>query len=912
MSHTEIPKVCYHCGQEIDPNHSFSSIIKGQELEFCCQGCLSACLIIHEAGEEAYYKNRTAPAPNFFSGLSIPGESDELFAAPESRSRMNKAYDLPGVTEEYTSPVPGKEGLLRLNLSLQGIHCSSCVFLNERLLNKTKGINSASVNYDTGRAEIEYNPDIIKISSIIQIIQSIGYDARPVRPGQKSDAIKNEGKDLLWKMAVAGFLAGNIMMIAMGDWFGYFSNTMDERFRRFFHWMEFILATPAYIYTGSVFHRGWKSFFKTFMPGMDLLISAGLSAAYFYSVYVVLSGKGEIYFDSVATIIFFLLIGRYFEWLAKYNQRMRMEELIRPLPAHCSRLKPDWVSRTAELYQESLKPASSSEHFLPEADMHPFEEVIPLKDLRKGDHITAYPGTVLAADGILETELCEADESVLTGETLPVIRKKGDRLLAGSRIVSGFAVCRVDSLPQESSLSVLGRLADMAGMAKSAIERTTLNVTPYSAAAVLLIAAGTFAGWFFIGHQTFEFAIVATIAVLIISCPCALALAVPTAMSSGLYLGLTNGILVRDGGVFENLAKIKNFYFDKTGTLTRGRPEVEAVWVCEEYFSKKSELLKLIILLEHGSPHPVGKSLLEYSRTGLHLTKIPYSYTQDVIIKEIPGQGMEMDLNENHSLSESLRDDSVSEFLKGSLIRIGNLQYAGNGDSETDIPGTVSNTAGDTETVTIGEFLNSNQDGTVAVLQVSGVTAAVFVLRDSADSASAAMIRELKNQGAEVFMLTGDNRGSALRIASQMGIPEDHVHAGLLPHQKEEFIKNEEEKGNRVCMVGDGFNDAIALSRASVSVAMARGAPLSLEHAGIILLKNDLRGLIRAVKLSRKTLRTIYLNLAISLLYNGIMIPVAATGLLLPVWCALFMSMSSLTVVGISLNLRMQGLEKES
>lgn len=824
---------CYHCGEELEPGKILSGEFGGKTRHFCCNGCLGACQIIYTAGEQAYYERRTAPAPRFFDSLPDEYLTQEGLetVAPETRDTYLASFDLPAVMDEYVEKVSPER--MRIVMTIQGIHCSSCVFLNERILSGTRGIYEANVNYDTGRAFIEFNPEQIRISGIITTIQSIGYNAVPLRPGQKSEVMKQEGKDLLWKLTVAGFLAGNIMMIAMGDWFGFFSDSISPHIRKFFHWAEFFLATPAFFYTGATFHRGWKSFLKTGLAGMDLLISSGISVAFFYSIYVTLGGTGEVYFDSVATIIFFLLVGRYFEWVAKYNQRLRMEDLIKPLPAHTTRIRESG------------------------------NELISIKELERGDRILVIPGETLPADGVLENDAGELDESVLTGESIPVLRKQGDRLLAGSRVVSGRLKVRIDSLPEESSLSVLGRLADMAGMHKTGIERITLQIIPWFSNGILLIAIMTFIIQFWLLGSGIHGAITATISVLIISCPCALALAVPTAIGSALYLGLSKGILVREGGVLENLASIRHFFFDKTGTLTTGRPQV----VKAESFSPDG--FSLAHHMETGSLHPVGRAIQEYSRK----KGVPGEFSG--VPDEVPGQGVTLEIG-------------------STLYRLGKPDFLDLDPGERGV---------------LEDFINTVDSATVVGLEGGGKLMALFGLKDRPEESARKSVEALLHESNRVEILTGDARGPALGIAAEMGIPPEQVRSDLLPDQKEKIVDEIESQGKHTCMVGDGYNDAVALSRASVSIVMARGAPLSLEHAGIILLQNDLQGLHTARKLARRTMGTIYTNLGLSLLYNGIMIPVAASGLLLPVWCSLFMSLSSLTVVGISTALRLRGLD---
>jgi len=820
--------VCYHCGQDAGPSPVHSRVTD-EERVFCCNGCLSAYLIIHEAGMDSYYRTRESFAP---TSLAEAGETEE-----ETRKRLveSNAYDLPAVFEEFTELLPG--GARRVSIQIGRIQCASCVFLNESILKRVSGIYEARVNYETNRGEIIFDPDLVKISEMVRIINSIGYQATPLRPGQKSDQLKRDAKSNLWSMIVAGFCAGNIMLLSFALWSGFFSGSLAPEFKRLFEWLELLLATPVYFYAARTFHRGWKSFFRTGLAGMDVLISAGISSAYFYSVYVFLTGNGGVYFDSVATIVFIILFGRLFENQARIRHRERMEALVRPLPVHCMRL-----------------------------NARDEEEMISIKDLHRGDLIVVSPGDMLPADGVLLRDRCEIDESVLTGESAPVIRETGDRVLAGSTIVSGRAVYRVDSLPGESSLSALATLAEGVSSHESGLEKFTKRLIPIFSSIVILVSIGAFFYHYFWTGETVAGALTAAIAVLIVSCPCAQAISVPITVGAAIYLGIRKGILIRDGSVLESLPFVKTFYFDKTGTLTEGRPQV----VDSLYLGDADEIESLTAKLEHGSPHPVGRALLEYVRKNLRDRGRSVEDYPPVL--ELPGRGIVM------------RDQAD--------LRIGNLTLLRETGAQIDEHART--------------FLEKNPRSSITGLVRGGKVMALFALEDAIRPGASDVLRALTTKKTDVKILTGDAKEPSARIAAILGLPESGVHDSMLPEDKYRMI--EEEKG-KVCMIGDGYNDAVALSAADVSVVLSRGAPLSLEHAGIILLRNDLTGILRAQKIAKKTGRVVYLNLMFSLLYNSVMIPLAFFGLMLPIWCAIFMSASSLTVIISSSLFRLRGVK---
>ena len=822
---------CYHCGETCSSNEAITGNFEGNIQNFCCSGCLFACQLIHDAGESSYYKNRDAfPSSEILKNSSFKIKENEKLAS----------YDIPAIRDKYIQIL--SDNKYRIFLSISGIHCSSCVFINERILSWTKGIYNATVNYETGRAVVDFDPLTTKISIIISIIQSIGYNAKPIRPDEKSEQFQRQGRSLLWRLVVTGFFAGNTMMVALATWLGYFDASMTEEYVYLFHWLEFIFATPVFLYSADTFHRGWKAFLRSGLPGMDLLISAGISVTYFYSVYATLYRSGPVYFDTVTTIVFFLLIGRYLEWKARYDQRTKMESLIIPPPEYCFRL-----DKSGNRVQ------------------------IPVENLTRSDIISAMPGDILPTDGIVTGDECELDESVLTGESKSVIRKPGDRVLAGSKVISGTLEFSADTLPMESSLNALSELARTSGNEKSRMEKFALRLVPWFTAVIILISGFAFIFNYYIIGTGISAAVLSSIAVLIVSCPCALALSVPTAVGSGIYIGLKKGILIRDGAVMENLTQVNKYFFDKTGTLTSGFPSV----VDSVYFSDKNKIIEMVMMLEYGSAHPTGRALISYIRE-----KYPEISNKKIVppsdILHVPGKGIEY----------TVEDVKIK---LGSEVFVINNQYES------------SNNA-----LEAASFTEKNIKFSNIFYSENGTVKAVFSLRDDFRPATKETVRILSEEN-EIFILTGDSRSAAASCASDLEIDKDHVFSELTPVEKKNLIM-EKSLSSQVCMIGDGFNDSIALSAADVSIVLSRGAPLSLEYAKIILLQNDLKDILVAKKISEKTVKTIRINLIFSLIYNFLAIPFAAAGFLLPVWCAIFMSVSSLTVVGSSIFFRWRGV----
>ncbi|MCB1326246.1 MAG: heavy metal translocating P-type ATPase [Spirochaetales bacterium] len=821
---------CYHCQEPLRTGRTHRRTLLGEERQFCCSGCLMACEIILDAGEGSYYENRTAAAPKVRSGAM---QADQ--------------YDLPELENPYAeSEGPG---LLAARLDIVGIHCPSCVYLNERLLLRLHGVREAQVDYESGRARVVFEPESVRLSDIVALLASVGYEARPVRADSPSRALQEQCRNLLWRLVVAGFAAGNIMMLSIALWSGYFDGSVSPEFRRLFEWMQFLLATPVYFYCARIFHRGWRGLLRGGPPGMDLLVSAGITSAYAYSIVAFFQGSAIVYFDSVVMIVFFLLVGRYLECRARLRQRERMEALVRPLPETCRRLN-----------RRSLHP---------DRDLHAPFSVCQNAALRVGDLVLLEPGEHVPADGsllALRDGVFGVDESVLTGESRPVFRETGARLLAGSVVIEGRAVMRVSANPAESSLAVLARLASDPHAADLNRDRTLGRLIPRFLFGIATIAFSSFAYWYLVAGLDFGAALLPLVAVLIVSCPCALALAAPTARGAAIYLALRHGLLIRDGGVLDRLSAIRNVFFDKTGTLTRGRPTVPGV----RLFASDARVRALVEYMEEDTLHPMGVALRE------SVAHFPEASPAKGRRRTVPGRGI------------LLRSPD------GGAYRLGDVRFAAANVRATDRD-------------CIHDFSREFSEHSILALCDRRQVLALFALRDEVRPGASGLIAGVRRSGLQPTMLTGDAMKPARRIGAEIGLKNHEIFARLLPEQKVHAIEEARLNGSGVCMVGDGFNDAPALARADVGVVVSRGAPLSMERAGVVLLHDDPGDLLYAIELARVTRRSVRTNLAISLLYNSVMVPIAAAGLLLPVWCALAMAASSLSVVLSSMFLRMRG-----
>ncbi|MEQ9365519.1 MAG: HAD family hydrolase, partial [Leptospirales bacterium] len=761
------------------------------DLDFCCSGCVAAWHILQ--GREL---------PDF---VTTPADED---ADPAL-----KAFDLPEISREYLQPRASKTGDgdaafassstperssaaatnsfdtsegLRLELDVQGIHCQSCVTVCERSLERLPEVERVAVDYETGRARIDFRARGAAtgapayISRAVRQLRLVGYDGTPLKPGRKTEALRGEGRSLLWKIVLSGFAAGNTMMLSIALWSGYFDGSLPIEYKRLFEWMQFLLTTPVYLYAARVFHRGWRGFFRTGTIGMDVLISAGISAAYFYSVFVFLRplaafGEGprdlgaltpglptaEVYFDSVAMIVFLLLVGRYLEWRARLRQRERMESLLRPLPDFCLRLAQAPATAWPQAY-----PLATTESF---STIDAPAQITPVSELRPGDLVLLRAGESVPADGVLVgPAACDVDEAVLTGEARAVLRAPGDRMLAGSRLILvgdtrdgespgersagglACAVLRVTAAPGDSSLGILARITDATGNRRSRIEHSTGRLVPYFGFAVIAIAAASFTYFYAIAGAGLEQALLAAVSVLIVSCPCALALSVPTAAGAALFMGLREGVLFRDGRVLEEIDTIRDFCFDKTGTLTTGRPRVIASHVysgdassAETFQSNLAKTRELIRVMESGTMHPVGLALLDFARgastnaaaatdddrDGAHITK-GRALTGDDFSAAAGGE-------------ELRRIQSVAGrglYLAGEDARIGSLSFLGVAESRERFQ----------------RDLGVTEEATLVGVTLRGRLLAVFALSDEAREDARETLDFLRDRRCRVSMLTGD------------------------------------------------------------------------------------------------------------------------------------------------------------
>ncbi|WP_348827300.1 heavy metal translocating P-type ATPase [Halomonas sp. RT37] len=733
-----------------------------------------------------------------------------------------------------------------LEIPVAGMSCGSCVSRIERALGKLPGMVEVSVNLTTQKAFVRFLPGTVSLARIQHAIREAGYEPQETESQQQADDEDREGRQLLHRVILAAVLTIPVVIIAMGkvipDFDALLASLMPHR-----GWMgvEWLLTTPVQFYAGARFYRGGYAELRHLNPGMNSLVMIGSSAAYFYSVVALLvpgffpADTAVSYFEAAAVIVTLILLGRYFEHIAKGRTSEAIKKLLQ------------LQAKTARVIRDG------------EAVEVPIEAVVP------GDRILARPGERIPVDGIVEEGHSFVDESMISGEPVPVAKQQDAEVVGGTINKNGALTFRATRVGADTVLSQIVKMVEAAQAEKPPIQQLADKIAGVFVPVVIAIALITFGVWFAVGPApALSFAFVTTVSVLLIACPCAMGLATPTAIMVSSGKGAEMGVLFRKGAALETLAKMDTVVLDKTGTLTQGRPELTDFEVIEGH---ENEVLRLVAAVEAQSEHPIADAIVRGAQArGLELPAVSHFSAE-------PGYGIEAD-------------------VAGHRLYVGADRYMNR----------------------LGIGLGKAEERAKALAEdaksplyaaVDGRLAAVIAVADPLKEGSAEAISALKALGLEVAMLTGDNRATADAIARQVGI--QRVLAEVLPDQKADQIKRLQAEGGKVAFVGDGINDAPALAQADVGIAIGTGTDIAIEAGDVVLMRGDLRGIVNAVALSKRTHRTIIGNFVWAYGYNVALIPVAAgvlypfIGVLLsPMLAAAAMSVSSVFVLTNSLRLR--------
>lgn len=723
------------------------------------------------------------------------------------------------------------------------MHCASCAKLIERNLTRTSGVLSASVNYASELATVEMDSSQVSNNDLQTAVERAGYKAIIIEETgatdkKSSEEIKEEEKkkelsNLRIKVLISGILSTFIFLGSFPEWFTFIPAIFADPL------LLFILATPVQFWAGRGFYQATWSGLKNRTASMDTLIAIGTTAAYGYSIYTLLF-EGPMYFDTGAVIITLILLGRYLEAKAKIHTSDAIKKLLK------------LQAKTARVLREGV------------------EVDIPIEEVKVGDIIRVRPGEKIPVDGIITEGVSSVDESMVTGESIPVDKTVGSTVIGATINKSGSFLFKAEKIGSDTMLSNIVKMVAEAQSSRAPIQRLADLVSGYFVPVVLMLSVATFVLWY--DFSSFTNAFTNMVAVLIIACPCALGLATPTAIMVGTGKGAEQGILIKDAQTLEVANKIKKAVFDKTGTLTQGKPKVTDIVPTQETYDWKS-VLQLASSLETGSEHALGEAIIDQAKEDSVSTLLVKDF------KSITGKGIKGIIN-----------DEAVYLGNRKLMEEINVSY--NTDKVTQI---------------VKDFENMGK--TVMFLAVGNRLIGLIAVADTLKPSAIKMVENLKKENIEVWMITGDNENTAKAIAKEVGIT--NILAEVMPDQKADKVGELKSDGSVVAFSGDGVNDAPALAAADVGIAMATGTDVAMESAGITLLNKDLGSVNSAIVLSKKTFAVIKQNLFWAFGYNVVLIPVAM-GVLYPLFgwllnpalAAFAMAASSISVVGNSLRLK--------
>ncbi len=745
----------------------------------------------------------------------------------------------------FNDSVRSMDGVNEIDISISGIRCASCIWLIEHFLKRSYGIEDIRVNYATHGARIRWKPEMINLDQILNKLISIGYTPHPHLPSIREELIKKEKRDLLIRFGTAAFFSMQLMLYTVALYAGYFQG-MEPSYRKVFQFITWGLATPVMFYSGYPFLKNTLTGIRNRTVNMDTLIFIGSFSAYAYSVFVVLT-HGDVYFDTSAMIITLVLLGRFIE----AGARGRASEAISKL----MRLQPNEARLIRGTGRNRLAPRAGDR-------VSGITELVPVAKLKVGDTIEVIPGDTIPLDAEVVNGSSDVDESMLTGESIPAMKSTGSEVYGGTANLNGRLLLRVLKTEKDTVLASIIKTVEDAQARKAPIQTVADSVVRWFVPAIIFISFLTFAFWFRISDDA-TLSLMNAISVLVIACPCALGLATPLAILMGSMVSSSKGIMIRGGDILETAGNIGAIFFDKTGTMTEGRPSLEDI---VPFDIDKHELHLFAASLEKSSEHIIGSALFE-GIDGTELLEVDE-------FKAFPGLGV-----------SGIIDDKKA--FAGNMVFLSEHNVEMNDDHQKHFD----------------EL--SSQGKTVIGLALDKTLKGWFVISDTLRKETGETITTLNKAGYDLSLLTGDHSNVALHVAGESGIGSDkNVHAEISPVDKATIIRTSKNEGKKTMMVGDGINDAPALTEADVGVSFGRATDIAIQSADVVLMKDDLGLVPDLLNISRLTLRTIKQNLFWAFSYNFITIPLAVTGKIHPIVSAALMAISSLIVVGNSLRLK--------
>ena len=892
---------CFHCGDPV-PQPPFHAKILGKPREMCCMGCQLASQSIVEAGLEQYYLDRS--------------EINRTASLPTQLTRL-EAYDHDEIKSQF---VYAQDGLSVAELSVNNLRCAACTWLIESRLDELEGISKCQVNLTNQRMRVIWNDDKLPISRILATINEIGYEAKPYRQDTHEAMLARHNNQMLIRLGIAALGSMQAMMYAVAIYFGEYSDMLIFQ-RDFLRWVSLFVSTPVFFYAGIPFFTSAWSAIRARQVNMDVPVSIALIVTFFASLYATITGQGETYYDSVSMFIFFLLAGRYIEHNARLKAATMANDLVVVEPVLVQKIAED--KEAAELILQQLKKnelkktainedvsnqvsnldtneASTSANPTPnfmqsmDANVHQLtskiaqdwqrtrtqksaisttadeakeKQMVTAHSLQVGDIILVEAGSEIISDGILLSQTATVSQSLLTGEGDLIIKSQGDYIVGGAQNDSQPFEMLVTALPADSQIGLIDRLMNRAMSEKPKLAQQADKLARWFVARILVLSVLVFIGWYIVDPSQ---AIWATVAVLVATCPCALSLATPIALTVATNRLASYGFLTTRGHTLQTLAEITHVAFDKTGTLTYGKPNLLNIELLKDNDiatatdEQKDTVLAIAAALEVGSRHPIAHALL----TAAYQLHLPSTQA----LQHYPAGGVEA-------------------MIDGVLYRIGHVDFALNDADNDMVIDLVSQRASS------AVVLSCQQNDSVTWQAL-----ACFYFNDKVRDSAKAMLDTLKELGIETVMLTGDPSPQALVLAESLGMHS--AYNGLSPTDKVTHIQKLQAEGGVVLMVGDGINDAPVLAAADVSTSIAGAADLAQVSSDSIILNGQIDAITAAKRISDKTERIIKQNFRWALIYNGSVLIPAALGYVPPWLAAIGMSLSSLFVVLNALRLK--------
>ncbi|MGM8884985.1 heavy metal translocating P-type ATPase [Psychrobacter sp. 1U2] len=902
-----LPRVgyCFHCGDPV-PKPPFHAQILGEAREMCCMGCQLAAESIVEAGLEQYYLDRS----EINRTASLPTQLTQL-----------EAYDHDEIKSQF---VYAQEGLSVAELSVNNLRCAACTWLIESRLYEIDGVDKCQVNLTNQRMRIIWDENKLPISRILAVINEIGYDAKPYRQDTHEAMLARHNNKMLLRLGIAALGAMQAMMYAVALYFGEYSDMLVFQ-RDFLRWVSLFVSTPVFFYAGVPFFTSAWSAIRARQVNMDVPVSVALIVTFFASMYATVTGQGETYYDSVSMFIFFLLAGRYIEHNARLKAATMANDLVVVEPILVQKIAED--KESAALILERLKQqtkadvaplaagevpnaANNNDHIsasleaspLPnfmqkmDANVHALTQKVAIawqksavsatappaadksmvtaQSLQVGDIVMIEAGAEIISDGILLSPTATVSQSLLTGEGDLIIKRQGDYIVGGAQNDSQPFEMLVTALPEDSQMGLIDRLMNRAMSEKPKLAQQADKLARWFVARILVLSVLVFIGWYIVDPSQ---AIWATVAVLVATCPCALSLATPIALTVATNRLASYGFLTTRGHTLQTLAEITHVAFDKTGTLTYGKPNLLNIELLNSQASSvigsQDQLLAIAAALEVGSRHPIAHALL----TAAYQLHLPA--TQN--LQHYPAGGVEA-------------------MIDGVLYRIGHAEFAmdvANSNAQSLNIDLTAHRASSAVVLSCQMLAETPAD-----TKPNWQALACFYFNDKVRDSAKATLDTLKQLGIESVMLTGDPSPQALVMADTLGMSA--AYNGLSPTDKVNHIQQLQSNGAVVLMVGDGINDAPVLAAADVSTSIAGAADLAQVSSDSIILNGQVEGINAAKRIADKTERIIKQNFRWALGYNGIVLLPAIFGYVPPWLAAIGMSLSSLLVVLNALRLK--------